>query len=59
MTGSALAWLTGETYTGAKFVGITNGGEFCYTVTFPVEGGTDSKKLFLKYDSAANRLSVN
>jgi len=46
----ALSRLAGEEYTGAEFLGMTNGGEFCYTVNFLVKGGTDSKKVFLRYD---------
>jgi hypothetical protein len=42
--------------TGAKFLGLTNGGQFCYTVTFQVKGGTDSTKLFLSYDPAEDRV---
>lgn len=38
-----------------RFVGITNGGEFCYTVID--ESGTHSK-LFLKYDPTVDRVSV-
>ena len=37
------------TFTGAKFLGMTNGGQFCYTVTYPVAGGTDSTKVFLTH----------
>jgi hypothetical protein len=40
-------------FTGSKFLGITNGGEFCYLCTYPVKGGTDSAKVFLKYNHAA------
>jgi hypothetical protein len=42
----------GPTFTGAKFLGITNGGQFCYTAVFHVKGGTDSTKIFLTYDHA-------
>ena len=35
-----------------KFLGITNGGQFCYWVVFHVEGGTDSTKVFLTYNPA-------
>lgn len=38
-----------------RFVGITNGGEFCYTVID--ESGTHSK-LFLRYDPTADRVSA-
>jgi hypothetical protein len=45
-------------FTGSKFLGITNGGEFCYMCTFPVKGGTDSTKVFLKYNHAAGRVNA-
>ena len=43
-------------FSGAKFLGITNGGEFCYRCTFPVKGGIDSTKVFLKFDPTAGRV---
>ena len=43
-------------FTGTKFLGITNGGEFCYKCTFPVRGGTDSTKVFLKFDPTVGRV---
>ena len=43
-------------FTGTKFLGITNGGEFCYLCTFPVKGGTDSTKVFLKFDPTVGRV---
>ena len=43
-------------FTGSKFLGITNGNQFCYTVTFPVKGGTDSTKVFLSYDPTEARV---
>ena len=43
-------------FTGTKFLGITNGGEFCYKCTFPVKGGTDSTKVFLKFDPTVGRV---
>jgi len=46
----------GPAFTGAKFLGMTNGGQFCYTVTFPVKGGTDSTKVFLTYSPAEDRV---
>jgi hypothetical protein len=42
--------------TGAKFLGLTNGGEFCYLVTHAVKGGTDSTKVFLRYDLEEDRV---
>jgi hypothetical protein len=48
-----------DSFTGAKFVGITNGGQFCYLCTFPVEGGTDSTKVFLRYDPTTDTVSAD
>ena len=45
-------------FTGTKFLGITNGGEFCYKCTFPVKGGTDSTKVFLKFDPTVGRVTA-
>jgi hypothetical protein len=44
----------GPEFTGCRFLGITNGGEFCYMVVFQVKGGTDSTKVFLRYDHTHN-----
>ena len=48
----------GMEFVGAKFVGITNGGQFCYTVVFRCDDfeGTDTVKVFLTYDPAAGRV---
>ena len=43
-------------FTATKFLGLTNGGEFCYKCTFPVKGGTDSTKVFLKFDPTVGRV---
>jgi len=45
-------------FRGTKFLGLTNGGEFCYKCTFPVKGGTDSTKVFLKYNHASGRVNA-
>ncbi len=37
----------GDRFISAMFTGITNGGQFCYHCVYPVEGGTDSCKVFL------------
>jgi hypothetical protein len=45
-------------FTGAKFLGITNGGQFCYSVVFRCASfeGTDSTKVFLTYDPAEGKV---
>ena len=39
----------GPAFSSCKFLGITNGGQFCYMAVFRVEGGNDSTKLFLTH----------
>jgi hypothetical protein len=46
----------GPVFTSCKFLGITNGGQFCYMAVFQVQGGTDSTKIFLTYDHAEDRV---
>jgi hypothetical protein len=42
----------GPAFSSCKFLGITNGGQFCYMAVFLVEGGTDSTKVFLTHTSS-------
>lgn len=44
----------------AKFLGITNGGDFCYRVTFHDEAGTGEAvgKVFVRYDSATGFITA-
>jgi hypothetical protein len=46
----------GPVFTSCKFLGITNGGQFCYKAVYPVKDGTDSTKVFLSYDHTENRV---
>jgi hypothetical protein len=46
----------GLEFTSCKFLGLTNGGQFCYTVVFHVKGGTDSAKVFLTYNPTEDRV---
>ena len=46
-------------FTKAYFQGITNGGQFCYLVNYKTENGTDSTKVFLTYDAAAGKVTVD
>ena len=39
----------GPAFCSCKFLGITNGGQICYSATFLVEGGTDTTKVFLSH----------
>jgi hypothetical protein len=51
-----LAGYKGANFSSCKFLGITNGGQFCYMAVFPVKGGTDSTKVFLTYDHTEDRV---
>ena len=46
----------GPEFTSCRFLGITNGGQFCYNVVFHVKGGTDSTKMFLTYNPARDQV---
>ena len=46
----------GPAFSSCKFLGITNGGQFCYMGVYLVEGGTDSTKVFLS--PTGSRVSV-
>ena len=45
----------------ATFLGMTNGGEFCYSVTFFDQNtGEDAQgKVFVKYNTADNRVTAD
>ena len=47
----------GPAFSSCKFLGITNGGQFCYMAVFLVEGGTDSTKVYLTH--TASRVIVD
>lgn len=36
----------------ARFLGMTNGGQFCYTVTYKGDEGDETGKVFVTYDHA-------
>lgn len=41
----------------AKFLGMTNGGQFCYTVTYKdEEGDIATGKVFVTYDHASDTM---
>ena len=37
----------GDRFTSAKFLGISNGGQFCYSVTFREDGEEQRTKVFV------------
>ena len=53
---------SGQRFSEAKFLGITNGGQFCYSVTFPDESGTgevETSKVFLAYDHVNDSVTAD
>ena len=50
-----------DKFTKAKFLGITNGGDFCYSATFvdQIEGGECNTKVFVRYNSTVDTVSVD
>ncbi len=54
-----LAGYKKDSFKTAKFLGLTNGGEFCYTVTYVEDGETQTTKVFVKFDPANDRVSVD
>jgi hypothetical protein len=53
-----LSGYKGPNFTACKFLGITNGGQFCYNVVFgsPDFKGTDSTKVYITYNQAADQV---
>jgi hypothetical protein len=45
----------------AEFLGITNGGEFCYKVTYHDDAGTGEEvgKVFVKYDQINHAMTAD
>jgi hypothetical protein len=48
----------GYEFVGCKFLGITNGGQFCYSVVFgsPDFKGTDSTKVYITYNPGEDKV---
>lgn len=45
------------TFKSVKFLGMTNGGQFCYSGIYVGDNGTDeTTKVFLTYDSETDRV---
>jgi hypothetical protein len=51
--------IKGYDIVGAQFLGMTNGSEFCYSIVHRVLGGTDSEKMFLRYDPTGDRVTAS
>jgi hypothetical protein len=48
-----------DTFTSAKFLGLTNNYLFCYLVVYPTEDGAASCKVFVNYDPTADLATVD
>lgn len=50
----------GASFKSCKFLGITNGGQFCYQVIYHDESGTGEAidKVFLTYDASAGKVTA-
>ncbi len=59
--GLELSGYKGVSFKTAKFLGITNGGQFCYSVTFYDEmmGEEVTDKVFLTYNSEVGSVKVD
>ena len=53
---------TGAAFKSAKFLGITNGGQFCYSVTYYDDAGTgevETDKVFISYDHETDSITAD
>lgn len=60
--GLAQSGYTGCSFESAEFIGITNGGQFCYKVTYFDEAGTgevETGKVFLTYNAEIGSVTVD
>ena len=59
--GSATATLTGTAFLSSRFLGITNGGQFCYSVTFDDGDGRGEQqgKVFVSLDLTTGGLTAD
>jgi hypothetical protein len=48
----------GDSFTSARFLGLTNAGQFCYTVTYEEDNEEHVTKVFLTYDPTEDKVFV-
>jgi hypothetical protein len=48
-----------DSFTGARFLGLSNGNAFVYRVNYVADGNTQERKVFVRYDSAAEQVLVD
>lgn len=49
----------GYLVTDTKFLGITNGGQYCYQIVFEKDGESQFGKIFLSYDQATGTVAAS
>ncbi len=54
-----LAGYKEDEFTSAKFLGMTNGGQFCYSVTYTEHDSEQTGKVFLSYDPVAGKVTAD
>lgn len=54
-----LAGYKTDKFTAARFLGMTNGGQFCYLCSYTEDGEECTTKVFLTYDPTEGRVSVD
>lgn len=58
-TGIRQAGYKQDKFQTAKFLGLSNGNQFVYSATYVEEGDLQTTKVFVTYDPAADRVSVD
>ena len=58
-TGIQAAGYKKDKFETAKFLGITNGGQFCYNVSYIEDKEIHETKVFVSYDSVADKVAVD
>ena len=49
----------GDVFLSAEFLGLTNGGQFCYSVTYREHDAEQTGKVFLTYDPTVGVVSAD
>jgi hypothetical protein len=49
----------GDVFLTAEFLGLTNGGQFCYSVSYTEHGEMVKGKVFLNYHPAEGRVTAD
>jgi hypothetical protein len=58
-TGIQAAGYKKDKFTKAKFLGMTNGNQFCYRATYIEDNEEQECKVFVNYDPTADKVSVD